>query len=112
MPQRSVIETARVACLAVNSAAWLSLSCDQRGSHRLLRVAEGLVRSAVVTLASEQLAQLVGPERGGLPTSPRRPRWPRGRRAKHVAAENKESAEMDNPNQVQPVSMGSVVSIL
>ena len=72
---KAALEAARGASLAVHSAAGLSLGLGGRDVHRLLRVAEGLVRSAIAVLA---VGPRASPVEASAPAPPRR-RRPRQR---------------------------------
>ena len=83
---RAALEAARAASLAVHAAAGLAAPCS-RQAVRLLRAAEGLVRSAVAVLSvlpPPQPAPAAAPV-AGVVAAPLRRRRPRGKRKEKAA---------------------------
>ena len=94
------LEAARAAALSVHSAAGLA-----RGSHdalRLLRAAEGLVRSAVVVMRSSAAPESAPP---AAVTEPGRRRRPRGRKGKESRCEGEVEPALENLAKDQDVVM-------
>ena len=84
--QRTAMEAARGALLAVHAAAGLSAGANLSEATRICRAAEGLLRTAVAALSAPPrtpaaAAQAVAPPE----TAPRRRRRPRARRARRDA---------------------------
>ena len=75
--RRYALESCRGAVLAIHAAAGLSLACS-REAARLMRVAEGLGRTAISLMAASECPPIAAALEAK--EAPRKPRRPRGRR--------------------------------
>eukprot|EP00959_Pyramimonas_sp_CCMP1952_P031844 668103-Pyramimonas_sp.AAC.1 len=88
---RAMLEAARGAVLATHAAA--GLAGGQREAVRLIRAAEGLLRTAVAVLATPRAPAPPQPAADAPPAAPRRRRRPRGRGARAGDGSKTETVE-------------------
>jgi len=108
-PNRHAAEAARTACMATHAAAGLAVG-QSKTAGRLLRAAEGLLRSAVAVLTDTPAPIPAAATPGAsstAATSKRRPR-PRARRKKATEAGDQTHMQTDDVQAGRPSNNGGV----